>query len=62
MSEHTRVYALVNVPRRCFAWLDAKKDEKGGGCMQVRAAHKMSLPSIFKAKKEYYIIYSHKYF
>ena len=51
MREHTRVYALVNVPRRCFAEVGAKKNEMGGGCMQVRAAHKMSPLNTSRNKK-----------
>ena len=48
---HTQVYHLVNDPRRCFVWLGAKKDERVEGCMQVRAAHKMSLQNSLLNKK-----------
>ena len=58
MREHTQVYHLVNDWRRCFTWLGAKKNERVEGCMQVRAAHKMSPPSIFKAKKSIIYYYS----
>ena len=38
MREHTQVYHLVNDPRRCFAWRDAKKDESPQGVIAVGPA------------------------
>ena len=58
MREHTQVYTLVNVSRRCFAWLGAKNDESPQGVIAVGAAHLVSPLSSFKAKKSLYNNYS----
>ena len=55
MREHTQVCHLVNDPRRCFAWLGAKKDESPRGVIAVGAAHLVSPQNTSKDKKALYI-------